>query len=1097
MTTFSLEAIMMQRQSQALAWYDSMEIDSETIVYKFVPSKALAWLQRKQLVVEAVLAVQNVKFMAKGSDRGLFACSEDFSGGTTAPQSVGALFIAIIGSGLAALSTAIRLEQAGFNRITIYERDASLISRREGYGLTLKYDPKGVLQQLGVLEKIALADCPSRSHYLLTETGQVRGYYGNAFKSKHGGFGQRGNLRVPRQVVREILVKALRVTRIAWNHKLIKVEAIKVDTDKGETNGTKMRLIFEHEAKPVDADWIIAADGIRSATVDCILPHAPQPKPMGVRLILGLTRECSDSKLDLNHPLLRERGFYTLTNGHRLFVMPYSASSPLHPDEHTRYMWQLSFLEDINEASAPPKLPEQLIKEALDRCRDWHNPVLPLIQSTPLNDVWSTHLCDRDPTQIHDLQLKKIAKQQGSASNQSFFDRVVVIGDALHAMSCFKGQGANQALLDGIVVAKWFSSAASGACTSPLALLRGCMREVVQRTSPIVAASRTAAHYWHSDMVLRDEHTFAGVPNDRVEELLGKLHNKQVSANATPNLDVTIQEILEEMNVVQAIESSDVLTVDKAWKDAVMRAIRGERLDLLRELSWLMSNSLALQSLRFDDNDDSCLHLATRMANMEMIYWLATQAGCDAFTRNADNQTAYDVSMDRDVSDLLARIIMYQGKPLDLEFHPSRSLLVAALVDGTLEVHDFAELIDNDDDEPDSLISSTHVHTQLLASKTTESGSKQAAARCVQFSSSGEYIYSGGTAGDLVCLNADRLSTFTTSQSAKTATQWSIPKASYQASPLQIITEMPNPNLIVTGDEAGGVRIWDVRMCCNTSTSAKSYATIPGCVHSWKKHDDYVSGLECSSDGNTLLACSADCTLSVYDVRSESVLSDADRFLRRSDDQEDELLSIKIMKNGRKVVCGTGEGVLCMWSYGVWGDVSDRLPGHPQSIDALLKVDESTLLTGSSDGLIRVVSIHPNKFLGVLGECPFPIEKLCLSACGNYVGSVTHDNVVRCYDARILRDDCAEDENNEDGVTNVRDNDEQMETVPILQATSGTARQGSDDEWSEMDEASAAADEEMKDSSDSDSDSDSEDGGGQNARPSRLKTDNEKFFEDL
>ena len=34
----------------------------------------------------------------------------------------------------------------------------------------------------------------------------------------------------------------------------------------------------------------------------------------------------------------------------------------------------------------------------------------------------------------------------------------------------------------------------------------------------------------------------------------------------------------------------------------------------------------------------------------------------------------------------------------------------------------------------------------------------------------------------------------------------------------------------------------------------------------------------------------------------------------------------------------------------------------------MLKVDESTVLTGSSDGLIRVVSLMPNRLLGVVGD---------------------------------------------------------------------------------------------------------------------------------
>ena len=44
-------------------------------------------------------------------------------------------------------------------------------------------------------------------------------------------------------------------------------------------------------------------------------------------------------------------------------------------------------------------------------------------------------------------------------------------------------------------------------------------------------------------------------------------------------------------------------------------------------------------------------------------------------------------------------------------------------------------------------------------------------------------------------------------------------------------------------------------------------------------------------------------------------------------------------------------------------------------MDCLWKVDESTVVTGSNDGLVRVVSIQPNKVLGVLGDHDdFPVE---------------------------------------------------------------------------------------------------------------------------
>ena len=54
--------------------------------------------------------------------------------------------------------------------------------------------------------------------------------------------------------------------------------------------------------------------------------------------------------------------------------------------------------------------------------------------------------------------------------------------------------------------------------------------------------------------------------------------------------------------------------------------------------------------------------------------------------------------------------------------------------------------------------------------------------------------------------------------------------------------------------------------------------------------------------------------------------------------------------------------------------------GHPSSVDALVAFDEDTVLTGSQDGLIRVISVLPNRMLGVVGEHgEFPVETLALS----------------------------------------------------------------------------------------------------------------------
>jgi salicylate hydroxylase len=503
--------------------------------------------------------------------------------------------IAIIGSGLAGLSTAISLEHAGFKHISIYERDASLDARKEGYGLTLTYNPTGVLRQLQVLDEIADADCPSRSHYLFGLKGDILGYFGNAFSSQtNGGWGQRRNLRVPRQKVRKFLLNQLQNTIIHWGHALVDIQAV----DDSEVT----LLVFANTA--VEADFVVAADGIRSTVVKMFLPTAPPPQPLGVRLIIGLTEGFA-------HPLVHERGFYTLAEGKRLFVMPFSAPSPI--DDGTvphRYMWQLSFqsLETKSQATA-----EELQQEALDLTQNWHEPVQSMIHSTSIASIWGTQLYDRDPTVLQKLLLEK----QKSYSN-GCGPRIVIAGDALHAMSPFKGQGANQSLEDGRTIAKLLTK------SSPEAAVRCCLREMVQRTAPIVQASRQAAQYWHSSAALRATHIFASDVPLELDSL------REITAE-TSNLDARVAEIVDAKRNATKQDDDDDDDVKQQPIDEVLvqqaldAAASGDR-GRLRELSYTQPN-VVFRDIR-SSQGCTLVHLAAQ--DCRTVHWLVTEAGCDA-----------------------------------------------------------------------------------------------------------------------------------------------------------------------------------------------------------------------------------------------------------------------------------------------------------------------------------------------------------------------------------------------------------------------------------------------------------------------------------
>ncbi|PKI67331.1 hypothetical protein CRG98_012280 [Punica granatum] len=181
---------------------------------------------------------------------------------------------------------------------------------------------------------------------------------------------------------------------------------------------------------------------------------------------------------------------------------------------------------------------------------------------------------------------------------------------------------------------------------------------------------------------------------------------------------------------------------------------------------------------------------------------------------------------------------------------------------------------------------------------------------------------------------------------------------------------------IATGDDNGCIKVWDTRQrsCCNT----------------FNTHEEYISDMTFASDSMKLLATSGDGTLSVCNLRSNKVQT-------RSEFSEDELLSVVIMKNGRKVICGTQTGTLLLYSWGFFKDCSDRFVDlSPNSVDVLLKLDEDTIITGSENGLISLVGILPNRIIRPLAEhSEYPIEGLAFSHDRKHLGSISHDQTLK------------------------------------------------------------------------------------------------------
>ncbi|GMI46355.1 hypothetical protein TrCOL_g388 [Triparma columacea] len=421
------------------------------------------------------------------------------------------------------------------------------------------------------------------------------------------------------------------------------------------------------------------------------------------------------------------------------------------------------------------------------------------------------------------------------------------------------------------------------------------------------------------------------------------------------------------------------------------------------------------------------------------------------------------------------------GQPFTLSFHPTRPLLACGLITGDIEIHNLPSSsppsLASPSTSSSSSFSSPIDGTLVLMLRPFQSG---ASVRAVQFHPTIPTLLFMASAGGEVAIYDLTLKTTTKFFATSLDPTTGLPVG------LNCLTfSLYSPHMMWTGDDSGTVRVFDVR----TPTTGGTTSHISSPVWAGDTHTDFVS---CFVQGNgrephAIVSAGGDGRVCVYDQRNPG-----SPFVKKSDDQEDEMLSGLSMKSGRKLVCGSQGGVLNIWTWGTWGDVSDRFPGHPDSIDAMIKVDESTLVTGSSDGLLRVCSILPDKFIGVLGDHDgFPVEELEVNANKTLLGSLSHDNKVRLWDATVLFDgegDEGEGEGDIDAVEMMR---EKGVGMGLGGEKGGEEEEEEEEEWEDMEEE-GEGDEDMDE--DSDEEEDEEGGGGGKFK---IQTEAEKFFSDL
>jgi len=304
--------------------------------------------------------------------------------------------IAILGGGVAGISSAIALKQKGFD-VTVYERHES--PSNIGAGIVVWPNAAYVLEQLGVLNEIkAVSGYPTKMRRL-SSTNEDLGAIDIEKISRHMGYPSLSILRCDFQNILLAKLESLGVA-IAYGQTVTSIET---------KSPGQAEVYFKNGAR-ITADIIIGADGRMASYARQYVYGDNTPVYQGFINWIGVYESEEESFEEI-----AVADYWGA--GERFGIVPV-----------TKY--KAYWAGGIACADIAPRKPAEYKDELVSIFLNWPKPVQTMIENTPAERINKIYVHDHDPIRIwHKHNL-------------------IALGDAAHASLPTSGQGACQALED-------------------------------------------------------------------------------------------------------------------------------------------------------------------------------------------------------------------------------------------------------------------------------------------------------------------------------------------------------------------------------------------------------------------------------------------------------------------------------------------------------------------------------------------------------------------------------------------------------------------------------------------------------------------------
>jgi 2-polyprenyl-6-methoxyphenol hydroxylase-like FAD-dependent oxidoreductase len=306
--------------------------------------------------------------------------------------------VIVVGGGIGGLTTAIALHRVGIDA-DVYEQAETL--REVGAGIGLASNALRALDALGLAVELQRGSITALQVGLRRPDGGV--LVPVAVDDLSRGVG--AVAVVHRAELLALLGRHVEPSRVHLGHRCVDVQE--------DANGVSARF---DNGKTVRADAVIAADGLRSA-VRAQLFGNPAPR------YAGYTAWRSVVSTSIPESTMTE----TWGRGCRFGIVPMASG---------RVYWFAT--RNAPEGQRDPSMKTKATLAEL--FRGWHRPIEELIGASTEESILRNDIYDMDP-------LRRFVK-----------GRVALLGDAAHPMTPNLGQGACQAIEDGVVLAALLKS---------------------------------------------------------------------------------------------------------------------------------------------------------------------------------------------------------------------------------------------------------------------------------------------------------------------------------------------------------------------------------------------------------------------------------------------------------------------------------------------------------------------------------------------------------------------------------------------------------------------------------------------------------------